>query len=730
MKKLLVGVSLSAMLAAPAAYAQSASGGTAPATDRADTQAASAVPTSSASRAQPGDIIVTGVLQQSERDVLQGTSVLTGEALTRSLRPSIGETLARLPGVSATSFGPTASRPILRGFQGERIRVLTDGIGSIDVSNTSVDHAVVIDPLLAERIEVLRGPSALLFGSSAVGGVVNVVDRRIPRTVPENGYRVDGIANYGSAAKERSIEGAGDVAVGPHLVLHADGSYLKSDDLRIGGYALSSTARAAALSQVGLPQDVAPGEDPIDFAASAAIKGKLPNSAAETWTAGAGASIVTDTGQLGVSYSHYDSLYGVPVRYATQVGQGQEAPRLDVVQNRVDLRGEVETGGGFLDRVRVRIGHATYRHFELDPDGSIGTAFFNNGTEGRLELVQARKGAWSGASGVQYFNRLFDVQGDEAFLPRNETNQTGLFTVQQLEVGALRAEGGLRYEWSDLTAKTDPDNRFFLGRRNYGALSGSLGASYGLSDAIRFGVNLSRTERAPSAEELFANGGHAGTQAYELGSPDFRLEKSWGVEATIHAHTERVNFDASAYYNWFTDYISENQVEQAVCEAAAAPSGRTVDLPCFQYQQAKARYYGFEADLSASLFTLGTTRINADVLGDYVHANIVDLGPVPRIPAPRVLGGLEAQNDAFTARAEVEHAFDQNRTAAFETPTDGYTLVNASVSLSPFGRDSKTQLVLSANNIFDVTARRASSFLKDFAPLAGRDLRATLRFGL
>ena len=709
MKTFLIGVSLVSLLAMPAAYAQTATQGS-------DTAPAP----------RSNDIIVTGVLQQSERDVLQGTSVLSGEALTRAPRPTIGETLARLPGVSATSFGPTASRPILRGFQGERIRVLTDGIGSIDVSNTSVDHAVVIDPLLAERIEVLRGPSALLFGSSAVGGVVNVVDTRIPRTVPANGYRLNGIANYGSAANERSLQGAGDVAVGDHLVLHADGSYLKTGDLRIGGNALSRGARTAALGQVGLPQD--PADEPIDFAGSAAIRGKLPNSAAETWTAGVGASIVTDTGSLGVSYSHYDSLYGIPIRYATAVGQEQEAPRLDLVQNRVDLRGEVRTGGDVIGAIRVRIGHATYRHYELEEDGSIGTAFFNNGTEGRVEIVQARRGPWSGASGVQYFNRLFDVAGEEAFLPRNETNQTGLFTVQQFDFGRFRAEGGLRYEWSDLTAKTDPDNRFFVGNRSFNALSGSLGASYGVSDAVRFGVNLSRTERAPSAEELFANGGHAGTQAYELGSPDFRLEKSWGVEATLHAHTDRVNFDASAYYNWFSNYISENQVDPAVCQAAADP--REVDLPCFQYQQADARYYGFEADLSASLFTIGSTRINADVLGDYVHANIVDVGPVPRIPAPRVLGGLEAQTDLLTARAEVEHAFRQNRTADFETRTNDYTMVNASIALSPFGRDNKTQLLLSANNIFDVTARRASSFLKDFAPLAGRDLRATLRFGL
>ncbi|MDP1028162.1 TonB-dependent receptor [Sphingomonas sp. KR1UV-12] len=675
--------------------------------------------------AQPPEIIVTGIIDQTEQDVLQGTSVLSGEQLARDLRPTIGETLARLPGVSATSFGPSASRPILRGFQGERIRVLTDGIGSIDVSNTSVDHAVIIDPLLAERVEVLRGPSALLFGSSAVGGVVNVIDTRIPRRMPANGYRFDAIANYGSAANERSGSAAGDVAVGQHLVLHADGSYLKTDDLKIGGYALSPAQRAAALSQVGLPQNT---DEPIDFAASAAIRDRLPNSASETWTAGVGATIITEGGQLGISYGHYDSLYGVPVRYATEVGQEQEAPRLSVVQNRYDLRGEVDVGGPVIDSIRIRLGHADYRHFELEEDGSVGTAFYNNGTEGRFEILQANRGGWKGASGVQYLNRQFDVVGDEAFLPANETNQTGLFTLQQYDAGAFKLAGGARYEWSSLAARPLPgQSQFFAGQRDFGAFSASLGASYALTDAIRIGLNGSRTERAPSGEELFANGPHAGTQAYELGNANFGLEKSWGLEATFHAHSDRFDFDASAYYNWFSNYISENQVASSVCEARAAGA---VELPCFQYQQADARYYGVEADLTAHLFTLGTTRLNADLLGDYVRATIVDQGPVPRIPPMRVLGGLEAQNDAFTARAEVEHLFEQDRITAFETPTRDYTVVNASVSLKPFGRDSKTSLLLSANNIFDVNVRRHASFLKDFAPLAGRDLRATLRVGL
>lgn len=674
------------------------------------------------------DIIVSAPIRQSEIDVLSGTSVVSGTELTRDLKPTIGETLAKQPGVSATSFGPNASRPILRGFQGDRIRVLTDGIGSIDVSNTSVDHAVIIDPLLADRVEVLRGPAALLYGSSAVGGVVNVIDKRIPRSRAAKGYALDAIGTYGSAADERTIGAAADVAASGTIVLHADGSYLKSGDLRIPGFALTPERRAEALASVVLPQA---GPDPIDFAGNAAIRDRLPNTAGETWTAGVGAALITDTGNLGIAYSHYNSFYGVPIRYATLPGQGEDAPRLDIVQNRLDLRGEVKTGGAVLDRIRLRVGAAQYRQFERAPDGSITTSFYNRGLEGRLELLQAKRGGWQGASGVQFSNREFDVVGDEAFLPRNLTSQTGIFTLQQFEVGRIKAEAGLRYEFTDVSAKAVTGAaRFFAGKRYFGALSGSVGASYALNDAFRLGLNLSHTERTPSAEELFANGPHAGTQAYELGDPNFRIEKSWGLEATLHGHGEGYSIDASAYYNWFSNYISDNQVAQSVCEAAAAPSGRIVDLPCFQSTQGDARYYGFEGDVSVHLKRLGSYLIVADALGDYVHATIVDRGPVPRIPAPRILGGLEAQGDRLNGRIEVEHVFDQNRIAGFETPTRDYTLVNASVVVTPFPDNKRTTVTLSANNLFDAEARRASSFLKDFAPLAGRDVRVTVRVAL
>ncbi|BAI96724.1 TonB-dependent receptor [Sphingobium sp. TA15] len=667
----------------------------------------------------PSDIIVTAPFERNRRDVLSGVSVLQGPELTQAIRPSIGETLQHTPGVSATSFGPSASRPILRGQQGERVRILTDGIGSIDVSNTSVDHAVVVNPLLAERIEVLRGPEALLYGSSAIGGVVNVIDRRIPRSIPDEPIHADAIATYGSAANERSGAASIEAPLGDKFVIHADGSYLKTDDIKIGGHALAPAARARALQSSLLPPEEPgeEGEEPIDFAGNAGIRGKLPNSASKTWTAGVGAALITDTGNFGIAYSHYDSLYGIPVRYATEPGQEQEAPRLSLLQNRIDARAEIETGGDILQSIRMRYGYANYRHFELEESGEIGTAFYNKGMEGRLELVQAQHGPWKGATGAQFFIRDFNVVGEEAFLPKNSTEQFGIFTLQQLDYGAFKVEAGARYERTALEANpTEEQTQFFSGRRTFDAFSASLGASYGLGDDWRIGANVSRTTRAPSAEELYANGPHAGTEAFEVGSPDFRPERSWGVEAVLRGRGTGYTLEASAYYNWFSNFIYEDL------------TGEIEDgLPVYQFNQAKARYYGFEVQGSVDLAKFGDAIVVADGLADYVHANIVDVGPAPRIPPLRLLGGLAVKSPKLDVRGEVEWVDDQGRISAFETPTNGYTMVNAEVNVRPWGTERPVSFALSANNIFNVNARRHSSFLKDFAPLAGRDIRVTAR---
>ncbi|HEX8447641.1 MAG TPA: TonB-dependent receptor [Sphingomonas sp.] len=667
--------------------------------------AASAPPAGSFHDDTPANIVVTAPFTRDADTALSGVTVLSGADLVREIRPTIGETLARTPGVSATSFGPNASRPVLRGFQGDRVRVLTDGIGSFDVSNTSVDHAVVINPLTADRIEVLRGPSALLYGSSAIGGVVNVIDSRIPRRVPDEPIHIDALASYGSAANERSGSGAIEAPLLGKIVFHLDGSYTKTGNLDTGGYLLSPSLRTQAAAST----------DP-DIRDLADLKGTLPNSAAKTWEVAGGAAIVTDTGNLGFSVSHYDNFYGVPVRFSLDPDVEAEQVRLKMKQTREDLRAEVDTGGDVLEKIRFRAGHADYQHAEIEESGEVGTRFFNDSYEARLELVQKQHGAWRGAVGGQMLIRNFNVVGDEAFLPKNETQQYGLFTLQEFDLGPLKAEAGGRYERSTLTADADA----VLGnpslRRSYDAFSGSLGASMAVADGIRLGLNASHTERAPSAEELFANGPHAGTQSFEIGNPDFKTERSWGLEATARAKFDRFTLDASVYHSWFDNYIYETQTGEV-----------RDDLPVFQYSQAKARYYGFEVQGTATLAKFGDYDLLTDASADYVHAQIVGSGPAPRIPPLRLLGGVELKSPRTSGRVEVEWSDKQDRTQPFETDTDSFTLVNASMTVQPFATN-RTTLVLSANNIFDVVARRHASFLKDYAPLAGRDLRATMRF--
>ncbi|WP_420141808.1 TonB-dependent receptor [Sphingomonas sp.] len=664
----------------------------------------------------PNEVVVTAPLARTREDVIAGISVVGGIDLARDRRATVADTLAHVPGVSSTSFGPNASRPILRGQQGARVRVLTDGVGSFDVSTTSVDHAVIINPLLAERIEVVRGPSALLYGSEAIGGVVNVVDTRIPRTVPENGARIAGEGTYGSAANERSGAAAADVAVSDRIVLHADGSYLKSGDLRIGGHALTPALRAQAL------QSAADGasDDEIDFAANAGVRRKLPNTQARTWNAGIGGAVVTDTGHFGVAYSHYDSLYGIPLRYATAPGQEQEAPRLDVRQDRIDARAEFDTGGDVLEKIRFRFGGARYRHYELEEDGEIGTAFYARGMEGRVELIQAQHGRWRGVTGAQVLSRDTNTIGEEAFVPRTSTNSAGIFTLQQLDYGRFKFEAGGRYEHVAASAlPIDGQDQFVSTRRGFDAISGSLGASVVLAEGWRAGVNLSHSERAPSVEELYANGPHAGTQSFEVGLPDLRKERANGVEAVLHGHGDRYDIEAAVYYNRFTNYID------------SFATGEEEDgLPVFQTRQGKARYYGFEVSGSYTLARIGETSILANGLADYVHATVLGVGPAPRIPPLRLLGGIEARGGRVFGQAEVEWTAKQDRVTDFETETNGFTTVNASIGIHPIADNRNFSLILSGNNLFDVVARRHASYLKDYAPLAGRDIRVTARFAI
>ena len=640
------------------------------------------------------EVVVTAPFERGRRDQVSSISVLEGAALDRALRPQLGDALQRLPGVSATSFGPNASRPVLRGLGGERIRVLTDGIGAFDVSNTSADHAVAINPLLAERIEVLRGPASLRYGSSAIGGVVNVVDRRIPLRMPERSVKVDALGTLGSAARERAI-GTGVVArISDQVALRVGGGFSETDDLRTGGFVLAEPLRGRALASAD------PGVQAIGRLTT------LPNSAARTWSADAGVAMVNAGGTIGASLSRYESVYHVPVRFALTPGAVDDPVTLDAKQTRADVRAGIKIFDGPFERLTLRGGYADYAHVEFGADGAAGTLFTNEAHELRAELSQRSRGGWRGISGVQIFDRDFAAIGDEQFVPPNRTDQIGAFTVQEIQVGRLRIEGGARVEQTSIVSRPRGFDRSFM------LASWAIGGFARLAPGWRAGVNLSSTARAPSPEELLANGPHEGTQAVEIGDPGFTRERAAGIEAVVRGSGRGWRVDAAAYRTRFAGFIS------------ASDTGEVREgLPVFRYLQAPATFTGFEVEGAADLWRRDGVTVSLDALVDAVRATIDGFGPAPRIPPLRILGGVSLAAAELGARIEVERVTAQRRISPLETQTKGFTLLSVSVDWTrgPVG------LGLSANNLLDTEARRHASFLKDYAPLAGRDVRLTLR---
>ncbi|OYX94313.1 MAG: TonB-dependent receptor [Novosphingobium sp. 35-62-5] len=711
MLALFAGSALGSLAAAPLALANEAPTPAAGAADAGDAQSGG---TNDGHSFPSTQIVVSAPYERDRQLVASAVTVLQGDDLQLQQRSTIGETLARQPGVSSTFFGPNASRPILRGLDAERVRVLTDGIGSFDVSNTSVDHAVATNALLADRIEILRGPAALLYGSGAIGGVVNMRDLRIPREVPEAGPHVDAVAGVASAAEERNIAASINAPLGGGFVAHVDGSFFESGNYRTGGFVFSKDLRDEAAEEGG------------EVAEEAQARGRLPNTAARTWDVAGGLGwIGQDGANFGFAVSHLENRYGIPnsldlphedhdeeAEAGEEEGHGHESDiTLNMRQTRVDVRGAVPLGGAFKE-LKLRGGWADYRHDEIESTGEIGTSFFNKSWEARAELVQAERKGWQGATGVQYFSRNFSAVGEEAYIPANETRQIGLFTLQEFDLGVARLEAGARYEHANV--KSDVIGR----ERSFDSVSVSLGGSVDLGGGFRFALSGARSERAPSAEEMFANGAHAATGAVEIGNPDFRKERQIGAEAVLRGRGDGWRVELAGFINRFDNYIFLN------------PTGEEQeDLPVFQYQQSDARFYGFEVEGAVTLAQMGDTRVEATGLVDYTRADILDGGgAVPRIPPLRLIGGLEASGSAVGGRVEVEHATAQRRIASFETETPGWTMVNASLSWKPFGKDSQTTLLLQANNIFDVEARRHTSFLKDVAPLFGRDFRLSARF--
>lgn len=720
--RLAAGASLTALALASPAQAQTQT--QTQATPSSGTTASGARPADDfhddAARDSYGQIIVSAP-GLKQLDVLAGTSVLEGDELQRNQAGQIGEVLAKLPGVTASGFAPGASRPILRGFSGERVRTLIDGIGTIDVSNTSDDHAVAIDPLTTERIEVLRGPAVLLYGSQAIGGAVNVIDKRIPRRPLDEPFHVDGLASLDSVNDQYQLGGSLDAAIGGGFVVHVDGGYRDAGNLTIPGFVASNALRAALFAQADEEEAEGHLEEAEELREAADRRGELPNSYARSWSANAGFAFFAGDSSLGASAGFYDSTYGVPGRpgaghHGGEEGgeeEEEEAPvSIGLRQFRADLRGELALGEGFLDRLVTRVGYSDYTHTEFEGD-EVGTVFDVSGIEARAEFVQNATGPLRGSFGTQYYYRDFAAIGAEAFVAPNRTDQFGVFTLQEVDIGPAELEAAARYERTNVSSPQ-------LGiEREFNGFSGALGLSFGADEGLRFGVNGTRVQRAPAGEELFANGPHIATQAFEIGDPNLRMEKAWGVEAYVRGRLGPAQVSLTAFRNWFDDFIYLSDTGDEDPDEG---------LPIFAYLQADADYMGIEGEISLPFYEREGLRLTAEAGGEYVEAELRDGTPLPRIPPLGLFGALEAEAGPIDARVEVEWFAKQDRVAPFETPTDDYTFVNASVAWKPVRGAENITLLAQVDNIFDVEGRRHTSFTKEFVPLPGRNFRVSARF--
>ena len=657
-------------------------------------------------------------------DVIAGTSVVSGMQLQRESAGQVGDILASQPGVEASGFAPGASRPILRGFGGDRVRVLIDGIGTIDASGASDDHAVAADPLIAESIEVLRGPAVLLYGSQAIGGAVNVITKRIPPGIPDEPFHLDVLGGLDSATGLWEGGVSLDTKLTDNIVFHVDGSYRNTDDIEIPSFAASDDLRADLLADAAEEEEEGEFEEAEELREAANISGTVPNTYTETWSAGTGFAVFSGESNFGVSFDYYDTSYGVPG--APGVGhhhhaeeehdeddhgeeEGEEAVSIGLRRYRADFRANIDLGDGFFDSVQSRIGYSDYTHTEFE-GAEVGTVFEVQGVEGRVELVQSRRGNWNGATGAQFSAQDFVATGAEAYIPPNNVETFAFFTLQEFYFGSFELEAGARYENTQIEAST------LRQERSFDTFSASVGGGFTLFDDFRAGLNVSRTQRAPTAAELFAEGPHIATQQFEIGDPTVGKESSWGAEGYVRGEIGEVKVNASVYRNWFGDFIY------------LAGTGEEEDeLPVFAFMQQDADQWGAEAQITFPLVEGRDFSLLGDLRGAYTRVEFDDGTDAPRIPPLSLYGALEGRWDHFDLRGEVEWYDSQTDVAPFETPTDGFTMVNASLGWHPFeGRENLT-LIAQVENIFDAEGRHHTSFTKEFVPMTGRNFKLTAR---
>lgn len=642
-------------------------------------------------------VVTASPMARSQADLLSSTSVLAGTALLENQQPSLGETLAALPGVSSTYFGPGASRPILRGLGANRVRVLANSTDTLDASNTSPDHAVSVEPFLVKRIEVVRGPSALLYGSAAVGGVVNVIDHRLETELPAGPLAgtfdtraTDNGAGY-AAGGSLDVALAPDRAAASGFVLHLDGFQREAADLAVPGFS----------GQPGAP------------------KGELVNTGFDSQSASAGLSYVSPSFDAGLNYNGFDTLYGVP---------NETGVKIDLRQRRLDGSADYTGDFGIFTGARAKFGHADYQHRELD-EGAVGTTLANLGTDFRLELLQSEVLGWSGALGFQTAQAELSVVGDEAFLPTHTTASGALFLFEELVRDRVTWQVGARVEHREIEADpfTSPGGKIYAARSdNRTTFSGSFGAIYTLDPTYKLAWSLAYTERAPTGQELYADGPHIGTAAYEIGDPGFDDELSLGYELSLRKVTGFVTGSLTGYVNAFDGYLYE-QGTGVLVDAANNAAAPEVELLRTRFVQRDALFYGAEAEAVWHLHATTGHTLDLTTALDATLAAEHDGPDLPRIPPLKARLALDWRHQAWHAGADLVAIADQSHTAPGETETGGYTLLGTGAGYRLSTAHVVYDFFVRAENLTNADARVHTSFLKDIAPLPGRAFTAGVR---
>ncbi|MEM1401885.1 MAG: TonB-dependent receptor [Pseudomonadota bacterium] len=693
-------------------------------------------------------IVRSSPLRSGIDEVVLGTTVVGRAELLQDMNGTIGETLARQPGVSSTFFGPGASRPIIRGLGGDRIRILTNDISSFDVSTASNDHLVATEMANAEQVEILRGAATLRYGQNAVGGVVNVYDNRIPRSQPEDGLDLDVTAGYSSVDEGYTIGGAADVSVGDNLVFHLDANDRDSDEYEIPGFA-------------------------SDEAEEEGVKDIVENSQSEATSTTAGLSWIGENGYIGFAVGVQEGRYGLPGgKKKEEEEEGEEEElfeeeeeeegpiTIDFEQVRFDLDGEYNFDSGLIKLAKFRFGWSDYEHTEFAGD-EPETLFTNDEWELRAEAFlndfDMGAGTVTGTFGLNIADREFEADGDEAFVPLNEQFRWGVFGLGRYEVGSFITEASLRVD----SQENETSNLSFAGEsfsEDLTTFSAAFTGIYELSDASSVGIHLARSERAPTAEELFSNGFHPATNTVEIGDVNLDSEVAYSAELSYKTNVGALGFGANVYYIDYRDFIFQSPTGDFFEEGDPFPADE--GFPVFAYQQADAEMFGFELeadylamdtqewtlsfdgqlDLARGETTEDTTFGGIDNVRDEfvplgTGATTVPAGDLPFFPPVRFLGGVNIDYKPLRSslRVEVQHVAEQDRVGEAPEgseaeipgtiPTDSYTFLNMYFTVQPFRNADNITLSLRGRNLTDEFARSSTSFLSQSAPLPGRDIR-------